>query len=617
MSRADRQRHRLWCASLGLLVGAVSYVPAEAQAPPRPPGRDSVAADSARTDTAAVPATGSPQDTVRRADTVQAPLTAAELPSGVTDGEWFRWDRQALFASGALGAVDLLDRVPGASGFRSGWIASPAQATYLGDNARVRVFLDGLELDPLDPRTGGVLDLVEVPLWMLEDAVIERTAGELRLHLRTWNVRRTTPYTRTDVATGDEDTNLYRGFFGRRWHRGQALQLGGQQYGTTGAATTGGGDELALLGRVGWARRSWSIDAFASRVSRSRDLQQRVGGGPGLPALEAVRTDAYVRAGVGQPDSGAWAQIIAASMAFSEATEAAPPVSGDGEPQPSPDTSASRAQYVAAAGIARGALRLSATNRLRVFDRAMRNTVSARAAFEWPAVGLAFHAERGGGLRPAMEEASLRISPTSFLRVSGAVTARHDARVDGGTEPRLDLRAEGAIRLGQVWMGAGFMRRDSTRVQALRVYDTAYVSASEGPAIAGFGTLRGALWRDLGLDVTVVRWDARGAYRPQLQGDAALYVRTSWLGRFPSGNFGFLGAARYEYRSEVLFPGLARTDVSTWLQAATALLEIRVVDAVLFYRQQITLRRRQHEVVPGFVLPRQSVLYGVRWEFWN
>ena len=38
---------------------------------------------------------------------------------------------------------------------------------------RIRVFFDGLEFDDLDPRTGGVLDLTEVPLWPLEELRIE------------------------------------------------------------------------------------------------------------------------------------------------------------------------------------------------------------------------------------------------------------------------------------------------------------------------------------------------------------------------------------------------------------------------------------------------------------
>ena len=43
------------------------------------------------------------------------------------------------------------------------------EAAYLGDVGRIRVFLDGLELDPLNPRTDGVTELSHIPLWALDD----------------------------------------------------------------------------------------------------------------------------------------------------------------------------------------------------------------------------------------------------------------------------------------------------------------------------------------------------------------------------------------------------------------------------------------------------------------
>ena len=40
----------------------------------------------------------------------------------------------------------------------------------------VRLFYDGIELDPLDPRTGGVADPITAQIWTLEDLTIERSA---------------------------------------------------------------------------------------------------------------------------------------------------------------------------------------------------------------------------------------------------------------------------------------------------------------------------------------------------------------------------------------------------------------------------------------------------------
>src|SRR5690606_23776649 len=107
------------------------------------------------------------------------------------------------------------------------WLASPALVGVAGDVSRTRVFLDGIELEGLDPTGGGLLDLSRIQLWSLEDVAVERGADELRVYLTTWRVERTTSSTRTDVATGDQETNLYRGMFGRRFKHGEVLQLGG------------------------------------------------------------------------------------------------------------------------------------------------------------------------------------------------------------------------------------------------------------------------------------------------------------------------------------------------------------------------------------------------------
>ena len=44
--------------------------------------------------------------------------------------------------------------------------------------------------------------------------------------------------------------------------------------------------------------------------------------------------------------------------------------------------------------------------------------------------------------------------------------------------------------------------------------------------------------------------------------------------------------------------------------------EIRVQTAVVSYQFRNVLQQRYLEV-PGFVMPRQTQLYGVRWDFWN
>ena len=98
---------------------------------------------------------------------------------------------------------------------------------------------DDFEMPALDPRSGNVLDLSQVPLWSAEDVVVEQAPEEVRVYVRSWRVRNTNPETRTDVSTGDQQTNLYRGYYGRRYSNGAAFQFGAQQYGTSPASVFG------------------------------------------------------------------------------------------------------------------------------------------------------------------------------------------------------------------------------------------------------------------------------------------------------------------------------------------------------------------------------------------
>jgi hypothetical protein len=166
------------------------------------------------------------------------------------------WFGDSLFATGALTVADLLERVPGLSTLRTGWVAAPSVAAYLGDIQRVRVFYDGFEMLALDPRSRGVLDLSKINLWSAEEVWIEQSPEEVRVYLRSWRVYHTIPETRADINTGDQQTNLYRGFFGRRFHNG-GIQFGAQQYGTTPPSVFGtSNDQLGLIGRGGGRRTS-------------------------------------------------------------------------------------------------------------------------------------------------------------------------------------------------------------------------------------------------------------------------------------------------------------------------------------------------------------------------
>lgn len=356
-------------------------------------------------------------------DTIEAPIAHAEQPPLVGIGAQYHWNREQMFASGAINLLDLLTLIPGVTAFRSGWLTSPQYAAYLGNPGRVRIFYDGVEIEPLDPRSPGALDVSEVQLWSLEDVSVERGADELRVYLRSWRVNRTATNTRVDVLTGDQGTNLYRGFYGKRFGNGMALQLAGQQYGTNSSPSIGGGDELALIGRLGWAKGAWSIDGFASRSSRDRDEQDVlvVGATGGVPEQHRTRTDAYLRAAYGDPDtSSRWAQVQYASQQFSEHSPFHPALTF--APADSADTTVSAQQLVVTGGLTRWGLRLSAADRLHLLPNGTMNSLETRIAYERPLLAISLFSDLRGSDTTSTEEAAVRFTPIDFFSLSGAVT---------------------------------------------------------------------------------------------------------------------------------------------------------------------------------------------------
>jgi hypothetical protein len=605
------------------------------------------------TTVAAVPAT-TPSDSARRTrrnrpdtsvasyhpdtTTSRAPLAHAEQPPLLGAGQRYYWDREEIYASGAFTLADLLDRVPGFTGFRSGWISTPMVGSYFGDAARVRVFLDGIELDALDTRLRGTIDLATIQLWTLEEVAVERGAGEIRVYLRTWRVDRTSPYTRADVATGNDNTNLYRGYYGQRFRNGLAIQAGGEEFTDVGRYG-GGGDETALMGRLGWARGRWSFDVFGERSRRGRDLERRINlltgdtaVGLPLPNLEATRTDAYARAGYGDPDRGVWAQLVAATLIFQENSHHANAATAAslGVPIDTVDTATSQSQYVAAAGFTRWGIRFSATERLRLFGHTSISSPSARASFESGPLALSAFVERGAPSAWPTErvpertltvpittvEAQARLTPLPFLSVAGAASRQYSSNAADAPPTSTALRAEASIHAGQLALTGGVMTRDTALVQGLSVYDTTFLPAVVGRVTGRFATAQGSIANLLHCDVTVIDWGSAGPYRPHYQTRAEAFISTEWLSKFPRHTFGIRVGGIFDYRTQTPFPVIGGIAVTQVEEAFTSYVEIRILQATLFWQDR-NLNGYPYDLVPGFLMPRQLNIYGVRWHFWG
>jgi len=646
---------------LGLLAGAILQAPLGAQQPTPPPDTARRRPDSAVVRIPIRPDT-IPMDSVERrraaqrdsaaerlkSDTLRAPLGQPDIPPTLDIGPSYRWSRAELFATGVMTLSELLERIPGVTAFRSGWIPTPTTTAYMGE-MRVRLFYDGVELDPMDERTGGVHDLAAIQLWTLEELSIERGAAEIRVHMRSWSIDKTIPNTRTDVYTGDEDTNIYRGFFGRRYAHGEALQLAAQQYNTQSSRGGAGGDLLSLLGRIGWARGGWHADAFLLRTRRARTNQKTLLRDAILPGQDASRTDAYLRAGFGEPERRLWLQVIAASMragaspkdvdTLSAAAGNAilPPDSLRGQPLV-PGNDHSRAQYVLTGGLAGRGARLTLTERYRVYDGRHLGSPSLRATFDrrWLAVSLlaerihadsAFRTPRRGSYHDTLRtvdvlDASVRVMPLSFLALAGAAGRRREY---GGGQDSLTstwLRGEAGVRLGGLWLSAGVLSRDTAVLVAPLLFGTQFRPYREGMRVAQFAAIRGRVWKAINADVSGLMWATDSVrYRPRYQGRAELFVKTDWRRRFPSGNFGLLFSVRGDYRSNVRFPVVTFPVTDAWVTSQqsrilSSMLEIRILNAVVTWQYRNLLGSR-YDIIPGYEMPHQVNLYGVRWDFWN
>jgi hypothetical protein len=626
---------------LAVLVGAVFRDTAVGQVPTRDTTRtrrdsarvtvpiplppDSAAADSAR---ARARADSIRADRLARrvADSVKTPLTRSEMPTLVDIGDRYRWSREELFASGALTLGELLGRIPGVTGFASGWIATPHTNTYIGDFRRIRVFYDGIELDPLDVRVGQQMhDFAAIPMWTLQELAVERAAEELRVYIRSWQVVKTTPYTRVDVATGDLSTNSYRGFFGRRFSNGTALQLGAQQYSTQDPRVGGDGDLLGLLGRFGWAKKRWSADLTVLRTRRSRTEQLREvvdAAEPlaNLPGLDAARTEAFARLGYADPDSPYWLQVIAAASRFAETNEktdsglvTTPGTAFVGD---TVDTTATRGQYIVTGGAKMFGASVSATARLRLFRGLWFLTPSARFAYDRGMLSLSAFAEQQVSDSTFRGDISVRVMPLRFLAIGGSLG--RTSPIEGSDRAAsLAYRGEVGIRVGRLWASGGIMSLDTTSVPAPIVYDTLYQPAELGAHRTTFATLRGPIWKAVGLNVVAQKSPAGLPYIPEYQVRSEIYASTSWLSRFPDGNFHILVSVAHDYRTQVTFPVAEGTPhESSQYRVISTLLELRLYDAVISWQFR-NVMGEIYSVVPFYTAPRAINYYGVRWDFFN
>lgn len=570
----------------------------------------------------------------RRGDTIKAPFPKFETPPSFEIDDRIRFNREQILSSEATNIVELLDRVPGVISYRTGWLASAHVASYLGDFSRIRVFMDGVEVDDVNPRSNRVLDYSDVYLWALDEVVIERAAGEVRVWCRTSTQNRTTPYTRTDVFTGDLNTNGFRGLFGRRFMNGMALQVMGQQFatqqgrssafGTTGSEGRGDGANQTLISRFGWSKAKWSADVYGVVTTRDRDEQFGVDSTPPVAQFKGARREGYLRLAYNDTSNGFWSQVMLNSLRFR--------LEGIRDPEEEDtlvrsDTTRSREQKVFAVGYRTNSWQASFTERLRTFNGRAWHAPAVRAAYQNKLFSAGVFLENAPLDSSRHGDVQVKVVPFPWL----ALTAAYSRRQFDDSTARDDetvARVEGGVHWKSWWFTGGAIRQSPILQMppSLIVGPLVRGTANDSLLVRSTGILfgaRGTIYKEVRIDVQGTRWSNDLLfYRPRFAVRTDLSLTTNWLSRFPKGQFGFNAHLINEYRDPIDFPYLDPEDDSRPVirslvsRVTTALVEIRLQRAVVFY-QFHNVSGQPYEYVPGIAMPRQVQMYGVRWEFWN
>jgi hypothetical protein len=154
-------------------------------------------------------------------------------------------------------------------------------------------------------------------------------------------------------------------------------------------------------------------------------------------------------------------------------------------------------------------------------------------------------------------------------------------------------------------------------VAGLALYDSTYAPAALGRTTGYFASVRGAPLSWATVDLEGINWGSEGPYRPHYQGRAQLSLESELLHRFPRHTFSIKASGIMEYSSPMLFPTTGgSSQFSTGAVVLSTLLEIRILQGTLTWQLRNALGY-PYDLVPGYFMPRQTNIYGIRWSFWN
>jgi hypothetical protein len=587
---------------------------AAAQVPP-----DTVVADTLRMprpDT--LPPGVEPGDTVPARPLVRFPLMPPAPVGAMGSGEWV-WDHAALLREAPASLIDLLERIPGLTTFRSGMFVQPEAASAFGGTiGRVEVEIDGFIMDPLAAST---LDLSQIPLGQLREVRVERRLGLLRIRLFTDAPDHDQPLTRIEAGIGVPAANLFRGLFLVPHVIVGPLGIGIERLDTDGTGRIEPANTFS-----GWVKWAWTGDERGVQLEVWRTTLRRLPQSPW--PVDRFRQDIILRArNTFAP--GLTGEVYGARSVLEETLE-----------RPAGDTAV-------VADPEFDNLQAGARLRYHVPGASVGAAVRFRSAAFLPSVDATLDADlRLGPFRvgadlghaswPGQEGATYyglrgELRPFAFVGVFGELTGGHrgaplptDTVLRSVLTERSGWRAGLSAAIGQRAAGSIAivdLRQDLAWPFGLP-FDSGAAPLATEPARGIEAHGRAVLlpgW--LAIESWITEWErAPGwAYMPSRTWRTALELHALPL---PSGNLELLGRLEAAHRSGgLLFQRLPDADEPAPVELpgftqVNGYIHIRVMDVRAFIGWQDLLGQLVEEV-PGRVQRGPRLFYGVKWQLWN
>jgi hypothetical protein len=547
------------------------------------------------------------------------PAMPAVGPAGWDAGVW-EWSRADLLRLPDLSLLHLLERIPGVTPVRVASVGQPEGAAVFGATVGAITYeVDGFELDPLTTPT---FDPSRFPLVALENVRVERRITGARVRILTVSPGDVRSLSIIEAGTGDLRTNLFRGTFLAPRVLGGGLSFG---FESLGSQTILGGTSTFT---GGWLRWTWARDEGGVQVEYRQSGMDRAGTGV---ALSGQRRDWVVRA---RRHLG---PVVAEGYAGASSVEdeAGDVVLREGTPQGGIRLSSS---FVAPFPVeATGALRLRGHPRLPAQEAEL--SVWA-APIPWLGFGIEGAEGRWAEGSPTGRWALRgKAGPVAGLTAFADLARDRRALVGtvadpGTTEPdpmdddpisraRLDLARNGAriglqFQYGTLRLGAAAVRTSADSAAGFGLaFDPTAPRFAGGEATGVEVTVRAPTgWAPLRVEGWYVGMEVppSGLYLPADQWRAALVFYDLPL---PTGNLELYGRAEHRYRGPMLVPVDGEAVAVPEHRSTHLEVTIRVLTVRAFVRWDNILNRPFQRDVPGYNLPGQHVVYGVKWEFWN